>query len=123
MKCPKCVRRLKPDAISCVCGWKSESFTQPVMTVDYGAVERERASHRRWLEAGSPTSTESIAKMKARMRTQKPTPREHWERVLRMPNPPRLAEEYARAALSRSTDVQVRVPGEDDEALDIAGQA
>lgn len=81
-----------------------EAVAAPPLTVDYGALERERARMRRWEEAGSPSTEESIDKIRAILTTPKPSPREHWERVLRTPNAPRMAVEYARAALGKSSD-------------------
>ena len=123
MKCPRCIRRLRPESTSCLCGWKAETSTvdRPSLVVDYGALERERERVRRWEDAGSPPASESISKMRALLGKPRPSPRAHWEKVLRTPNAPLLAVEYARAALGRSSDEPMesmtieREPGCDDE--------
>jgi len=73
----------------------------------------------RWLEAGSPTAEQSIAKMKASLLRQRPTVREHWQKVLNTPHAPYAAVEAAKEVLGRHKSDQVidRVPGEDDEPL------
>jgi len=125
MKCPRCVRRLRPDAASCICGWSSDTSTtsRPAVVVDYGAIERERASYARWVEVGSPTAEQSIAKIRAILKKPKPTPRQHWENVLKNPNAPWLAQEYAKAALRRNAEILDREPGSDDELVQVSKYA
>ena|SRR3990167_3087412 len=125
MKCPRCIRRLRPDAVSCICGWSSATSTvsMPAVVVDYGALERERASYARWVDAGSPTAEQSIAKIRAILKKPRLTPHQHWERVLRTPNAPWIAQEYAKAALRRNTEIIDREPGSDDELVPISRYA
>lgn len=118
--CPDCGGKLGDGAFKCKCGWKGSTpqQTSPAVSVNYADIERERARHMRWLEAGSPTAEQSIAKMKAIVRKPRPTVREHWEKVLNTPGAPYIAVEYAKEYLARKTKPQAeRVPGEDDETF------
>ena len=69
--------------------------------------------HKRWVEAGRPSAAESIEKMKELANKPKPTPYEHWKRVLENPNAPMIAREAAEEYMRRFS----REPGQDDEEL------
>ena len=111
--CPDCGADLGRNAFKCRCGWTESIKTEGV---DLGVIyERFKSeSTARWIEAGRPPAEDSIARIRAIANSPKPSPREHWQRVLEMRNPPHDAKETAERYLSRF-QVAERIPGEDDE--------
>jgi len=116
MKCPKCSRRLRLEATTCLCGWSVSG--EHVVGIDLAAIlERyQQLSQERWEAAGRPPAEDSIAKMKSIANSPKPTPRQHWERVLRTRGLDPATYETARQCLQR-LGWKERQPGEDDEEM------
>lgn len=81
--------------------------------------KHQKLSEERWVAAGRPTAAQSIAKIKAFFAKPKPSPREHWGRVLAMPNPPHIAKQYAEEALGRSSEEALpQIQGEREPGMD-----
>ena len=76
-------------------------------------VEREQIEREYKRMGATPQGSAIIKMMHEILAKPRRTPRQHWEYVLNLPNPPHLAAEYARAALKR--EVVEREPGSDDE--------
>jgi hypothetical protein len=71
---------------------------------------RDKAAEPAWTR--SPRGAEFLAKMKKMLRSQKPSPEEHWRRVMEKQKPGDIGYEYAKQALEKRKH---REPGEDDE--------
>ena len=91
-----------------------------VLCMDHWNQRLERDRNDRWIDAGRPPASDSIAKMRAVSKSPKPSPREHWRRVLGNSTAPTeawTAFDFAKKYFERMPEVE-RQPGEDDEEID-----
>jgi len=105
--CPDCGADLGRNAFKCRCGWKAEE-EKPAIDLDRIYADIRKRSHERWIEANKPTAEDSLELIRAYDKAPKPTPREHWERVLKTPGLSMISYEYAKAALKKSSTEKVQ---------------
>lgn len=105
--CPDCGADLGRNAFKCRCGWKAQE-EKPGIDLD-AIYRREREkSMERWLAAKSPTAADSMELIRAYHSAPKPTPREHWERVLKTKGLPSLSYLYAKRAIRKASGEPVK---------------
>lgn len=99
--------------------WKSLNEDATRNREEIAAVEKKAFSQGYQRLQRSPESEARFQEAMALLKTPKPTPEQHWRKVLATPGLCEVSYKAARAYLARFAPVQ-REPGQDDEEISIA---